>query len=135
MQAQIEHYIINFFKLQICKAIIGNKMETQKKFNKRAFVSVGIFISGIGLPFSGLMNHSLGFDPLTVERHFWMTVHNVLGFFFTFFAVWHVMLNWKALLNHMKKVSGILVSREAVYAISIVLFFLTIMIFHSLHVR
>ncbi|KAF5043015.1 hypothetical protein DSECCO2_506690 [anaerobic digester metagenome] len=52
------------------------------QFNKRAFASTGLFISGLGLPITGLLNHFLAFDTLTVERHAWMSAHNVLGLLF-----------------------------------------------------
>lgn len=109
------------------------KMEKQEKFNKRAFVSAGMFISFIGLPFSGYMNHILGFDPLIRERHIWMSLHNVLGLFFLIFSVWHMKLNWKPLTNYFRKVKGMIVSREVICAASVILFFLGLFIFHALH--
>jgi Domain of unknown function (DUF4405) len=106
-------------------------METKKKFNKRAFVSTGMFLTLAGLPFSGLMNHFLGFDLLTAQKHMWMSVHNILGIFFVFFAVWHIVLNWKPLVNSIGKAANVILSREAVYAVTLVLFFLTIAILHA----
>jgi succinate dehydrogenase/fumarate reductase cytochrome b subunit len=107
-------------------------METQKKFNKRAFTSVGMFMSIIGLPFSGYMNHLLGFDTISTERHIWMSVHNILGIFFLFFSTWHIILNWKSLKTYLKKASNIFISKETVYAVSLVLFFLMLAIFHAI---
>lgn len=106
-------------------------METQRKFNVRAFASIGMLISVIGLPFSGLMNHSLGFDELTNQRHLWMSVHNILGIFFIIFSTWHIILNRKALINYLKKASNLLICREFIYAASIILFFLTLAILHT----
>lgn len=37
-----------------------------KRFSKRAFISTAMFISGLILPFSGLMNHNLQFEKLTI---------------------------------------------------------------------
>ncbi|MGE5499969.1 MAG: DUF4405 domain-containing protein [Syntrophothermus sp.] len=109
------------------------KMEMQEKFNTRAFVSAGMFISFIGLPFSGYMNHILGFETLIKERHIWMSVHNVLGVIFLIFSIWHMKLNWKPLNNYFRRIKGIIISREVVYAASVVLFFLGLFIFHAAH--
>jgi len=108
---------------------MGNK----KPFNKRAFVSTGMFISAIGLPMSGLMNHYLAFDILSSERHLWMSVHNVLGVLFTIFAIWHIILNWRQLINYIKKKTQTVISREFIAAVAIVFGFLLIIILHALH--
>ena len=131
----IEHRFLSYFRFQLFKAIIGSNMETRKKFNTRAFISTGMFISFIGLPFSGIKNHILGFEGLTIQRHLWMSVHNVLGFFFLVFSVWHIILNRKPLMNSIKKVSDIIISKEAIYAVSLILFFLTLFILHAVHGR
>jgi hypothetical protein len=133
--ANIWHHFLNYFKYQLCRAIIGNIMETHKKFNTRAFIAVGMFLSFIGLPFSGIMNHILGFESLTVQRHVWMSVHNILGFFFLIFSVCHIVLNRKSLMRSIKNVTDVIISREALYAVSLILFFLTLLIFHAVHVR
>lgn len=110
-------------------------MEAKDKFNKRSFISIGMFLSAIGLPFSGIMNHLTGFDPLTVERHVWMSVHNMLGLFFVIFSVWHIILNWKPLKNHIKKAAGFLISKEAVYAFTLIAFFMMLIILHAFHLN
>jgi hypothetical protein len=133
--SHFEQLFLNSFKHQLIKAMTESKMETQKKFNTRAFISTGMLISFIGLPFSGTMNHILGFDGLTIQRHLWMSVHNVLAVFFTIFAVWHVILNRKPVLNALKKVSNIFISKEAAYAATLILFFLSIFILHAVHLR
>jgi len=110
-------------------------MENERKFNKRAFLSVGMFISFIGLPISGYMNHILGFSEISVERHLWMSVHNVLAILFCFFSVWHIIINWKPLKNAAKKMSDLIISREALYAIALVGVFLTLFILHAVHLN
>ena len=70
-----------------------------RKFNLRAFAVLMITFSGLGLPVTGLVNHFYGFAPLSVERHAWMSAHNVLALLFTVFTVWHVVLNRRALWN------------------------------------
>jgi len=101
-----------------------------RKFNIRVFTAVGMSISGIGLPVSGLMNHVLGFVPLTLERHLWMSIHWILGFFLTFFALWHVVLNRKPLANYLKKTVLLSSGKEGILAAALVLFILAFGIFH-----
>lgn len=110
-------------------------MENEKnnKFNKRAFISLGMFFSALGLPISGIMNHELGFEGLTVERHIWMSVHNVLGLLFVIFFIFHIIFNWKPLIKHFKNVSNHFISKEAIAAASVVLIFLFLIILHTLH--
>jgi hypothetical protein len=131
ISGSIEQLLFSYLKYQLCKSLAENKMETQKKFNKRAFTAVGMFISIIGLPFSGYMNHLLGFDTLSADRHIWMSVHNILGIFFLFFSTWHIILNWKLLKAYLKKASSVIISKETVYAVSLVLFFLLLAVFHA----
>ena len=131
----IEKYVIGYFKYLLYKAISGDKMETTNKFNKRAFVSAGMFICMIGLPISGLMNHVYGFERLTVTRHLWMSVHNLLGIFFVGFSIWHIKLNWKPLSNSIKKAADMFLTKEALYAVLLVGFFLALFIMHSFHLR
>lgn len=108
-------------------------MEKQRNFNKRAFISSVMFISGLGLPFSGYMNHILGFSGMNVSRHAWMSVHNVLGLLFVAFALWHIVLNWKVMKNYFRKVTGVILSRETVYAFSLVLICVGFFVLHAFH--
>lgn len=135
MTIEKEKLLLSFIKLQLLKALTGVNMEAKNKFNHRAFTSIGMFLSGIGIPFSGLMNHLTGFDPLTVERHLWMSVHNMLGLFFVIFSVWHIKLNWKPLKNHIKKAAVFFISREAAYAVTLIAFFLMLIIIHAFHLN
>jgi hypothetical protein len=108
-------------------------METKRKFNKRAFFSIGMLVSGIGLPLSGLMNHYTGFEPLTVERHFWMSVHDVSGILFAIFALSHIILNRRSIITYIHTIKGRLVNREAIAAIIIVLFITALISSHAFH--
>ena len=59
----------------------------RKPFNTRAFISTVMFTSGLFLPFSGLMNHILQFEEMTIARHFWMSVHDISGLLFAIILV------------------------------------------------
>ncbi len=93
----------------------------EKKFNYRAFCSIGLFLSGLSLPVSGFINHGLQLEELTSVREFWMTVHNSAGILFAILAIFHVILNKKVLIKHLQKVKGAMISKEAVLAIVFVM--------------
>ncbi len=104
-----------------------------RKLNVRAFVALMIGLSGLGLPLTGVMNHTYGFAPPSVERHAWMSAHNVLGLLFTVFCLWHVILNRRALLAHVRSVAGRLpaCSREATLAATVVALALVLFVGHA----
>ncbi|HWA05049.1 MAG TPA: DUF4405 domain-containing protein [Ignavibacteria bacterium] len=106
-------------------------MGSFKKFNKRAFITFGMFTSGIALPVSGLMNHYLAFDILTLSRHFWMSVHNILGILFVVFSVFHIIMNRNAVKNYLFKLKRAFISTEALAAIFIVLFITGLFALHA----
>jgi hypothetical protein len=107
----------------------------KKSFNRRAFISIVMFFSGLSLPFSGLMNHKLQFEQLTMERHFWMTVHNSAAILFTIFAIIHISYNWRILINYAKKSKEIFISKEALIAIVLVIVIVGLITSHVIHVR
>ena len=112
-------------------------METEQKkpFNKRAFISVALFVTGLALPVSGIMNHALGFEPLSPARHFWMSVHNMSALLFIICSVLHIGLNWRALLRSMKNARHVVVSREALAAILLLLIVVGAFSSHAFHVH
>lgn len=109
--------------------------DNQKKaFNKRAFISTALFVSGLILPFSGFMNHSYQFDTLTIGRHFWMSVHDVAGLLFVIFAILHILYNWRALLNYAKKAKERFLSKETMTALALVIIVIGLFSSHVFHV-
>lgn len=110
---------------------------TQEKrgFNQRGFVSIGMFISALILPISGVVNHELGLSGFTQERHLWMAVHNSAAALFTVFAATHVVLNWKALIRHARTVKDRVMSKETVAAFVVVAGVVGIFASHALHLR
>jgi hypothetical protein len=107
----------------------------QKAFNRRAFVSSAMFISFLFLPVSGIMNHELQSEELTIQRHFWMAAHNMSALLFTIFAFFHIRYNWKPLLNHIHKIKGAFLSREALAALLLVAGILFLFSTHAFRVR
>jgi hypothetical protein len=106
----------------------------KKPFNKRAFISTALFVSGVSLPFTGFMNHSLQFDYLTIERHFWMSAHDVAGILFVLFAILHISFNWRVLLNYAKKAKERFVSKETLTAIALVIIVVGLISSHVFHI-
>ena len=74
-----------------------NKMST----NKRAVVSVALFVLFILLPVSGKMIEAAR------DHHesmlFWSGIHCLLGLLFTFVGIFHIVYNWKTLKHYLKK--------------------------------
>jgi hypothetical protein len=99
-------------------------MPEARRFNTRAFVTLTVALSGLGLPLSGFPLHLLDSAPPGVARHAWMTAHNALGFVFVAFAIWHVVLNRRALRNHLSRAAAHArdVNREALLAVAVVAF-------------
>ncbi|MBI5545457.1 MAG: 4Fe-4S binding protein [Deltaproteobacteria bacterium] len=105
-------------------------------FNHRAFTTLMIALTGLGLPATGIANHLLGIAPLTSARHAWMSAHNALGLLFSVFCVVHVVLNRRALWSHLRGnpargLSGI--SREAALAVVSVGLALLLLVGHAFH--
>jgi hypothetical protein len=109
--------------------------KTQKPFNKRAFTSVAMLISGLILPFSGFMNHELQFEPLSIQRHFWMTMHNTSAILFVIFAIIHITFNWRALFAYVKQKGAIFIKKEGILAAIVVILVVSLLSSHVFHVH
>jgi hypothetical protein len=113
-------------------------METKKKkktFNKRSFISIAMIFSGLILPFSGMANHKHQFEMLTIERHFWMTVHNTAAILFVIFAILHISYNWRILINYIKKTKETFISKETLTALALVIGIVGLFASHVFHVK
>lgn len=66
-------------------------------FSPRTCATLGLLLSGLALPASGLANHLYQTAALGTARHAWMAAHNSLGIIFLVFVGWHVALNRRAL--------------------------------------
>ena len=112
-------------------------MEKTSRFNWRAFVSLAALFSGLGLPITGISNHVHQFEPMNTVRHAWMAAHNSLGLLFVVFALWHVVLNRRALFNHLRGLAACVpaISRETMTALALVAFVLFLFVGHALHLR
>lgn len=109
--------------------------KSKQPFSKRAFVALAAAFAGLGLPVTGVANHVQQMDPMTVQRHAWMSAHNILGVLFVVFAIWHVILNRRALLKYTGGLAERLprVSREAIWAAALVAVVLVMVVGHAFH--
>jgi len=73
----------------------------KKSFNKRAFVSVALFIMFILLPISGKMIEIMKDNQEAM--YVWVGIHCLLGLLFTGFGIFHIVYNWKTLKYYLKK--------------------------------
>jgi hypothetical protein len=112
-----------------------NEKVMKKPFNKRAFVSTALFTSGLFLPVSGVMNHVLQFEGLTLARHFWMSAHDISGILFVIFSVIHVAYNRRSLVNYIKKVKDVFISKEALGAIILIIAMVGLISSHAFHMN
>jgi hypothetical protein len=97
-------------------------MQETKRFNTRAFVTITIALSALGLPMTGLPLHLSDAAPPSVARHALMIAHNALGFVFVAFVTWHVLLNRRALRSHLRRATAHAreVNREALLALAVI---------------
>ncbi len=111
-------------------------METtasRSSFRWRAFSALVMGLTGLLLPLSGWMNHSLQFETLTTARHFWMAVHNSAALLFVLSAVLHLSYNARALLHYVRRAKERLLSREALTAVLLVLLLSGLFSLHAFH--
>ncbi len=108
-------------------------MKTGQAFNTRAFIALMIALSGLGMPVTGVFTHVLGFSPMSLERHAWMSAHNGLGVLFVVFSVWHVALHRRTLWKHVQKSAArvLPLSREAAVAGAVVALSLLLFVGHA----
>jgi len=106
----------------------------KKSFNKRSFISIAMVFTILILSFSGMANHKHQFEQLTVERHFWMTIHNAAAVLFVIFAILHFSYNWQVLINYSKRAKKIFISKEALAAIALVVVIIGLVALHVFHV-
>jgi len=110
---------------------------TAPKFRIRTFVAISCALCGLALPLTVLGDYLYAFAPLTAGRHAWMTAHNAFGQMFIAFVTWHIILNRRAMCNHLKNMAGThsFFSREAllVFAVALVALLLVSHAFHGPH--
>ena len=73
----------------------------KKLFNKRAVVSIALFVMFILLPLSGKM--IVAMQDNHESMFVWVFIHSLLGLLFAVFGIFHIVYNWKTLKHYLKK--------------------------------
>ena len=73
------------------------EIKNKKSFNKRAVVSVALFVMFILLPISGKMIEA------AADNYVWIAIHSLSGLLFTVFGIFHIVYNRKQLMHYIKK--------------------------------
>jgi len=108
-----------------------NIMETTKGINKKAFVSSGLFISGIGILFSGIISQLLLLESTSAPKQFWMSVNSILGVLFLFFSIFHLSYNKKTLIRFKEFLASKFLSKELILATILICILLFAAVVHS----
>jgi hypothetical protein len=131
----LEEHVMTCDKAPPNPAATKSPAPTKKALNQRAFVALVVLLAGVTLPLTGLANHLYQLAPITGSRHRWMAVHDSAGLLFVVFAVWHVVLNRRAIWNHVRGLAAqaSLASRELLWATVLVSAVLALAVGHTLH--
>ncbi|MDR1562764.1 MAG: DUF4405 domain-containing protein [Dysgonamonadaceae bacterium] len=79
-------------------------MGTNRKIsNKRAIVSIGLFILFILLIMSAIIIQVEENNPQSFGLHVWTAVHVVCGTVFMIFVIFHLVYNWKIFRNYLNR--------------------------------
>ncbi|MDR2563893.1 MAG: DUF4405 domain-containing protein [Prevotellaceae bacterium] len=79
------------------------KPSSRSPFNKRRRVSLWLFFTMCALVLTGVLIQT--FEALEKEfpAHLFTAIHVVAGVIFTVFSIFHVIYNWRALKNYLRK--------------------------------
>ncbi len=97
-------------------------VETTRKFDKRAFASIGLFVTSLFLPVSMLLRHSPILDRLEHSQQLFTAIHSASGIVFVFFFSLHLIFNWKVLKKYLSG-GGSSLLRSEVFASAVFVLF------------
>lgn len=92
----------------------------QKPFNRRKFVSVGLFLTLIMLVISGIMIQIYEHLEEGFAIHFFTAAHVLCGLAFTVLSVLHTITNWRSLASYIKNKTAAGIGKETVVAVLMV---------------
>ncbi len=95
--------------------------DRRERFNFRAFWSLLLTVTALGLPWSGVALHAAGHEGWTRATHAWMAAHWVFALLFTVAVTGHIVVNRRALLRYVRGLAArvLPISREAITAVAI----------------
>ena len=85
----------------------------KKSFNGRSFISLGLFSFLISLIMSGVMIQVTEEQPISISKVYFKVLHNITAIGFILFSVIHIVKNWRAMKEYMKK-SSVIISKEMI---------------------
>lgn len=106
---------------------------SERRWNQRGFVALCALFSGLALPISGFADHLAGPSPAADTRVGWSIVHTSLGVVFVIFCTWHVVLDRRALLKHLRDraLHQALPTRETLTAMTLIGGLLALTVTHA----
>lgn len=86
-------------------------------------------LTGLFLPFSGLILHAHSDGAIAGDKHSWLMMHLIFWLLFVISAAWHIILNRRPLLSYIRSdaARSFPLSREARWAAVIMLALLLMM--------
>lgn len=107
-------------------------MRVRKRFQWRAFATILLFLSMLAVALSGVYLYTPGFIASVINLNFlginfrqWAILHTVFALVFVLLAAWHIVYNWRPLLNYLKGKArqAFRYRRELLLSLGIALFF------------
>jgi hypothetical protein len=100
----------------------------KKKFSARGFIALSLFWSFIVETISGLVLYIIpqgrisrwtNWKLLGMNHSDWVELHTIFGYIFLFFAVFHIVYNWKPIIFYIKRKvhTGIRMRRELIISL------------------
>lgn len=109
--------------------------DNRRKFLSRSFVSYAILVLFVAVALSGLLLFFLPIRTLSGPTAFlgiplsrWSDIHIVSSLLFIVFGIWHIVLNFKALVCYIRKGASceLTIKRDVVFAILLICLILTL---------
>jgi hypothetical protein len=98
-----------------------------RRWEQRRFVSCSTLILGLALPVTGVGNHLARHSEGPTADAGWVVAHVAIGSLFVLFAVWHAILNRRALVRYLRaKAKPSLPSREILAALVMIVIVLAL---------
>ena len=110
--------------------------QLDSRLNRRSFIVLLMFFSGVFLPPSGIVLHLAASAPLQPTRHLLMTIHNTAAIIFLISVSTHLVMSWKAILRYLvsKTAEYLKFRKEALVAAIAVVAIVGLAASHVLHV-
>lgn len=99
------------------------KVSYKRRFNYRAFVSIGLFFALIILFVTAILIQFFEDEPDSLEKHISVSCHALAGIAFIILNMFHLKLNWQSFKAYPKNKKEGGISKEIITAVlSIILF-------------